>query len=147
MLRTSLTRIAQCAVFVAAIISALVPPSSLACTYCLLHEVVEIAGHNSDCGHDHELACGVPCFETKDSDSQGQHTDGGRHSHRDCPCCIGGFENVLLYSGSVSRLADVATLSPTWVAFEFRQHSSMRFQHLRLDTSIPSNSLPIVLRI
>ncbi len=69
MLRTPLTRFAQCAVFVAAIISALIPPSSLACTHCLLRDVIEIAGHNSDCEHDHdEHSCEAPCSESNDSD-------------------------------------------------------------------------------
>ena len=148
MLRTPLTRFAQCAVFVAAIISALIPPSSLACTHCLLHDVNEIAGHNSDCEHDHdEHSCGAPCTESNDSDSQGQHPDDNHHSHRDCPCCIGGFENALLLSGSVNRLANIATVTPAWSGFEYRLHSMMRFQYLHLDTSTRSTSLPNVLRI
>jgi hypothetical protein len=135
-------------VFVAAIISALIPPSSLACTHCLLHDVIEIAGHNSDCEHDHdEHSCGAPCSESNDSDSHDQQPDGVHHSHRDCPGCIGGFENALLLSVSVNRLSDIATVAPAWTGIEYRQHSMMRFQHLHLDTSTRSTSLPNVLRI
>ena len=148
MLRTPLTRFAQCAVFVAAIISALIPPSSLACTHCLLRDVIEIAGHNSDCEHDQEEhSCEAPCSESHDSDSPGHHPDDDHHSHRDCPCCIGGFENALLLSGSVNRLADIATVTPAWSGFEYQQRSMKQFQHLYLDKSTRSTSLPNVLRI
>ena len=148
MLRTPLTRFAQCAVFVAAIISALIPPSSLACTHCLLQDVIEIAGYHSDCEHDHdEHSCEAPCSESNDYGSQDQHQDDDHHSHRDCPRCISGFENALMLSGSVDRLADVATVTPMWSALGYRPHSMMRIQHLHLDTSIRSSSLPNVLRI
>lgn len=148
MLRTSLTRIAQCAVFVAAIISALLPPSALACPHCLLHEVIEIAGRNSDCEHDHGgHANEAPCSESHDSELHIQNPDGDHHSHRDCPCCIGGFENSVLLSSSVNRVVDLATVTSMWSALEYRQHSMMRLQHLQLDTSIRSSSLPNVLRI
>ncbi len=148
MLRTPLTRFAQCAVFVAAIISALIPPSSLACTHCLLRDVIEIAGHNSDCQHDHdEHSCEAPCSDSNDSGSQDQHQDDNHHSHRDCPCCIGGFENALLLSGSVNRLADIATVTPAWSGFEYQQRSMKQFQHLYPDKSTRSTSLPNVLRI
>ena len=148
MLRISLTRIAQCAVFVAAIISALLPPSALACPHCLLHEVTEITGRNSHCEHDHGVhSSEAPCSESHDFELHSQNPDGNHHSHRHCPCCIGGFENSVLLSSSVNRVVDLATVTPMWSALAYRQHSMMRFQHRHLDTSVPTSSLPNVLRI
>jgi hypothetical protein len=127
-------------VFVAAIISALIPPSSLACTHCLLRDVIEIAGHNSDCEHDQEEhSCEAPCSESHDSDSPGHHPDDDHHSHRDCPCCIGGFENALLLSGSVNRLADIATVTPAWSGFEYQQRSMHQLEYAAMRLHVSFN--------
>lgn len=143
MLCTPLTRMAQYAAFVAAIITLILPPQSLVCRHCLLHgagEFVATQWNHTDSQVCH--SCESHCSESNTENSQDDD-----HSKHDCPCCHGNVDTSILQTASSTQLVQNAVLSSEWLEAERVQPPLMLTSKPILATLGYSPSLPKVLRI
>ncbi len=144
-----LTHLAHYAMVVVAVVLAVLPHSSMACTHCLLHSVSELTNSHAHAGQspdDH--ACESCCSEsTCSSGSIGQDPEDRNHSHHDCPCCIGGLENTPLFTSPSTHIVDVTSAAPAWLGFERGQPPVVLVHGLEAAGPVFSPNLPNVLRI
>jgi hypothetical protein len=142
-----LTRLAQCAALVAAIISVLLPPQSLICRHCLLNDAAESLASGCPADLEHgvdrdEKECHTTCPESLDSLLEDDH-----HSHQDCPCCIGGDHNSSLLTSSSAQPIKAAAFSRVWLLADKPNLSITQPFDQNCSASISTPSKPNVLRI
>lgn len=139
MFRFPLSRMAQYAAMVAAILSVMLPTQSLVCRHCFLHETIGVIA--SDCNRD---SCdGHSCSKTEPHE---EHRDDD-HSHDDCPRCVGGMDSTLLLTNSSVQATDLTATSAVWPTVELRPPRWLATILIELPAAVGSPSHPNVLRI
>ncbi len=134
-----LSRMAQYAAMVAAILSVILPTQSLVCRHCLLHETIEVIASDGNC-----VSCdGHSCSKNAPHE---EHRDDG-HSHDDCPRCVGGMDSTLLLTNSSVQATDLTATAAVWPIVELLPPRWQATILIESPSAVGSPSHPNVLRI
>lgn len=134
-----LSRMAQYAAMVAAILSVIFPTQSLVCRHCLLHETIEVIASDGNC----DSCDGHSCSKNATHE---EHRDDD-HSHDHCPRCVGGMDSTLLLTNSSVQANDLTATSAVWPIVELLPPRWQATILIESPSAVGSPSHPNVLRI
>jgi len=144
-----LSRMAQYAAMVAAILSVIFPTQSLVCRHCLLHETIEVIASDGNCVScdGHSCSKNAPHEEHRDDDHSHDDHSHDDHSHDDCPRCVGGMDSTLLLTNSSVQANDLTATSAVWPIVELLPPRWQATILIESPSAVGSPSHPNVLRI